>query len=290
MRIHHLNCGTLCPHGARLINGKGGLFEPGRVVCHCLLIETDDGLVLLDTGFGTEDTRNPRQLGPFFAIMRPRAEIGETALRQVEGLGFAASDVRQIVTTHLDPDHSGGLPDFPQAEVHVFGGELDAAMSPRLRDRPRYLAAHWKHNPQWIRHDGEGDEWFGFGGVRILPDLGAEVLLIPLTGHSLGHTGVAIKTGDSWLLHCGDAYFHHNEVTSPPPARPACAFSSYSTPLIASGARQTRSGFASSSRGMAKRCSCSARTTRKSWTWRKRLAPRPQREHRGTREALGALR
>ena len=69
---------------------------------------------------------------------------------QVEGLGFSATDVKQIVTTHLDPDHSGGLPDFPDAEVHVFGRELDAAMEPRLRDRPRYLPAHWKHNPQWV--------------------------------------------------------------------------------------------------------------------------------------------
>jgi hypothetical protein len=63
MRIHHLNCGTLCPHGARLINGEDGWLAPGRIVCHCLLIEVGDGLVLLDTGFGTEDTRNPRQLG-----------------------------------------------------------------------------------------------------------------------------------------------------------------------------------------------------------------------------------
>lgn len=224
MRIHHLNCGTLCPHSRRLINGEGGWLEAARVVCHCLLIEGDNGLTLLDTGFGTEDTRNPRQLGPFFAMMRPRAEIGETALKQVEGLGFAASDVRQIVTTHLDPDHSGGLPDFPDAEVHIFGAELDAAMNPRLRDRPRYLAAHWKHGPQWVRHDGEGDDWFGFGGVRILPDLGSEVLLIPLPGHSLGQCGVAVKTGEGWLLHCGDAYFHHDEVATPPACPPGLRF------------------------------------------------------------------
>jgi glyoxylase-like metal-dependent hydrolase (beta-lactamase superfamily II) len=224
MRIHHLNCGTLCPHGRRLINGEGGLLEAGRVVCHCLLIEGDDGLVLLDTGFGTEDTRNPRQLGPVFAIMRPRAEIGETALKQIEGLGFAAGDVRQIVTTHLDPDHSGGLPDFPEAEVHVFGRELEAAMHPSLRDRPRYLGVHWKHNPRWVRHEVEGDEWFGFEGVRILPGLGAEVLLVPLIGHTLGHTGVAIKTGEGWLLHCGDAYFHHDELATPPSCPPGLRF------------------------------------------------------------------
>ena len=66
MRIHHLNCGSLCPHGRRLINGDGGLFEQGTVVCHCLLIEADDGLGIVDTGFGMEDARNPRQLGALF--------------------------------------------------------------------------------------------------------------------------------------------------------------------------------------------------------------------------------
>ena len=134
MRVHHLNCGTLCPHGRRLLAGEGGLLEPAKVVCHCLLIETDDGLVLVDTGFGVEDTRDLGRLGVAFKLMRPRAELAETALKQVEALGFAAGDVRRIVATHLDPDHSGGLPDFPEAEVHVFGRELDAAMHPKLQD------------------------------------------------------------------------------------------------------------------------------------------------------------
>ena len=53
--------------------------------------------------------------------------------------------MRHIVATHLDPDHSGGLPDFPEAEVHVLAPELDAALHPSLDDRPRYRGAHWKH-------------------------------------------------------------------------------------------------------------------------------------------------
>ena len=154
--------------------------------------------------------------------MRPRA-LGETALKQVEGLGFKADDVKQIVTTHLDPTTPAACPISPRPRSTSLGA-LDAAMEPRLRDRPRYLPVHWKHNPKWVRHDGEGDEWFGFGGVRILPDLGSEVLLIPLAGHSLGHSGVAIKTGEGWLLHCGDAYFHHDEIATPPSCPPGLRF------------------------------------------------------------------
>src|ERR1035438_6539499 len=137
------------------------------MVCHCVLVEGAEGLVLIDTGFGLEDTRNPRQLGlPFITAIRPRALAAETASAQIRELGFEAGDVRHIVATHLDLDHAGGLPDFPDAEVHLLGSD-------------------------------------------------AEILLIPLPGHTLGLTGVAVKRGGNWLLHCGDAYFHHGEVETP---------------------------------------------------------------------------
>jgi glyoxylase-like metal-dependent hydrolase (beta-lactamase superfamily II) len=214
--IHHINCGTMCPRGARLLAGEGGLLASARLVCHCLLVEGAEGLVLVDTGFGLADTENPRQLGiPFTTIVRPIADSAETAISQIRELGFDPGDVRNIVTTHLDLDHAGGLPDFPEAEVHLLGSELDAAMNPGWRERARYVAAHWAHGPRWARHEAGGDEWFGFESVRILPDSDAEILLIPLLGHTLGHTGVAIKRADRWLLHCGDAYFHHGEVETP---------------------------------------------------------------------------
>ncbi len=145
--IHHLNCGTMCPHGARLLAGEGGLLEPTRMVCHCLLIEGADGLVLIDTGFGAEDVRRPRQLGlAFKALVQPQLAVAETAQAQVLARGFQPGDVRHIITTHLDLDHSGGLPDFPDAEVHLLGRELSAALRPSLRERSRYIGAHWAHN------------------------------------------------------------------------------------------------------------------------------------------------
>jgi glyoxylase-like metal-dependent hydrolase (beta-lactamase superfamily II) len=57
-----------------------------------------------------------------------------------------------------------------------------------------------------------GERWFGFEAVRQLAGLPDDLLLIPLPGHTRGHSGVAVRTGERWLLHAGDAYFFHGEV------------------------------------------------------------------------------
>ena len=139
MRIHHLNCGSLCPRGGRLFGGSGPIWSPARMCCHCLLIEGEDGLVLIDSGLGVDDIADPSRLGALFRIAaRPRLDMAETAFRQIADLGFRVSDLRHIVPTHLDLDHAGGLADFPAASVHVFAAELQAAMSPSFRERFRY--------------------------------------------------------------------------------------------------------------------------------------------------------
>jgi len=219
--IHHLGCGTMCPHGGRLISGEGSVLGKAQIICHCLLVEGSDGLVLIDTGFGLDDMRNTRQLGAIFnTLVRPQARESETAIEQVQALGFAPEDVRHILATHLDVDHAGGLPDFPDARVHVLALELQAALKPSRRERERYVAAHWAHGPKWVEHGAEGDDWFGFQSVRALPGVEPEIVFVPLFGHSRGHSGVAVKQGNRWLLHCGDAFFHRGQIATPPNCPP----------------------------------------------------------------------
>src|SRR5688572_18789462 len=131
MKIHHLSCGSLCPFGGKLVSGTGG-FTGAEIVCHCLLVETADSLVLVDTGMGLDDMRHPyRRLGvPFTAAFRVQSDPAATAIEQIRALGHDPADVRHIACTHLDLDHAGGLPDFPDAEVHVFAPELEAAVKP----------------------------------------------------------------------------------------------------------------------------------------------------------------
>jgi glyoxylase-like metal-dependent hydrolase (beta-lactamase superfamily II) len=179
-------------------------------------------LVLIDTGVGLKDIANPNpQLGRgFVTVARPRLDPDETAVRQVSRLGFQPKEVRHIIVTHLDADHAGGLPDFPDAQVHVFAPEHEAAMARRTsNERRRYRPGQWAHGPLWALHSLAGERWFGFDCVQALngnPDL----LLVPVQGHSRGNCAVAVRTAETWLLHCGDAYYFHAEMDSENPRCP----------------------------------------------------------------------
>ena len=214
MRIHHLNCGALHPP-------LGGLLF-GNMVCHCVLVETERGLVLIDSGIGLEDLARPAErIGwPLKSMLGVAPDPEITAVRQIERLGFTRRDVRHIVLTHLDFDHAGGLSDFPEAKVHVAKAEYDAAVHPtNRRDKQRYRSQQWAHNPDWTCYETRGERWNKFECVRDLEGLPPEILLVPLVGHSRGHSAVAVDTGRGWLLHAGDAYFFHAE---PRPEAPFC--------------------------------------------------------------------
>jgi len=226
MRVHHINCGTMCPMGGRLLDGKTAGLGPAHLVCHCLLIETDAGLVLVDTGFGMQDVQNPRaRLPRFFTNLNNiRFDPQDTALARVKALGFRPLDVRHVVLTHLDFDHAGGISDFPLATVHVFATEARIARERKgaLR-RLRYRPEQWSAHERWREYEVSGERWFGFEAVRDLDELPPDILLIPLAGHTLGHCGVAVQAAGGWLLHAGDAYFFRGEMDPQHPHAPAGA-------------------------------------------------------------------
>jgi len=213
VKVHYLNCGTMHPRLAPV-------FVPhqSRVPCLCLLIETGDRLVLVDSGFGTRDMEDLSRLGSMNVILNAIPDKEQPAVHQVERLGFRGEDVRDIICTHLDRDHAGGLSDFPEARVHVTTAERDAALNPSNRkERDRYRRCHFSHGPKWVTHeDISGEKWYGLECIRELTGLPPEIVLVPLHGHTRGHCGVAVDTGDGWVLHCGDAYYVKQELTKAP--------------------------------------------------------------------------
>jgi len=181
-------------------------FPHMQVIVYCLLVETSEGLLLVDTGFGTGDCTHPAGMMRLFAAyLGALLDIDETAARQVQQLGYDLEDVKHIVLTHLHLDHAGGLADFPAAQVHISCTEYEGAMHPKGLTERFYLPAHWAHGPRWSLHEGCTEQWFGFDAMRLLPGLSPDILLVPLPGHTRGHCGVAVATEGGWLFHCGDA-------------------------------------------------------------------------------------
>jgi len=223
MKIHHLNCGTMHMPTAPLVS-------------HVLLIEASDRLVLVDTGFGHDDiTDAARRLGVVRHFLRPALDTHETAVAHIAALGLHTTDVRDIVLTHLDLDHAGGLSDFPHARVHLSAAEAHAAIHhPTPRERIRYRSGQWAHHPTIVEHNAAGETWNGFSAVEPLNDICPGLLMIPLPGH----TAYAITAEDGHtVLHAGDAFFDHRALTTTRQPRVLTVFET----VVAADRKQVRS-------------------------------------------------
>lgn len=204
MRVHHLNCGTMTPRLG------------GPLVAHVLLLETPHGLVLVDTGFGLDDIAAPAaRLGPARHLLRPRLDPEETAVRQVERLGFARSEVAHVILTQIGPAHCGGLGDFPGARVHVAAPELAAALAPETGHERRRCRSLTRSRPGLLleHHPQPDARWRGFERVTVLRDVAEGIVLVTLPGHTRGGAMVAVDAGDHWVLHAGGVFLDPAGIT-----------------------------------------------------------------------------
>ena len=145
-----------------------------------LLVKTGDRVVLIDTGMG------PKAHG---VLMDSLAKAGMTPDR-----------VTDVLITHSHPDHIGGLltaegqPAFPKAVVRMTDAEW----------------ASVKANPQqadFVTAITPQIQTFA-GGAEVLPGITSVIL----KGHTPGHTGYEITSGDAKLLDIGD--MAHSVVVS----------------------------------------------------------------------------
>ncbi len=193
MTICILNCATIEPWVPRW-----------HVGTPCLLVETDQGPVLVDTGLGLHDYACPSSLVHFFRLaLRIPRDPERTALRQITRLGYRPESIRHIILTHLHFDHAGGLPDFPGAQVHLHQREYDALQRPQGWTECFYDRLDFAHGPRWVLYERPTANWQGFEAIRL--PFTPEMYLIPLFGHTRGHCGVAVRDGDDWIFQCADA-------------------------------------------------------------------------------------
>lgn len=188
---------------------------------HCVIFQIGERVILLDTGFGAREMLDPNGLLGQDALFKLGiiVDMRLTAVHRLKAKGIHPEQVTDIILTHLDNDHAGGLYDFPNATVHLANEELDAFDG--LKPRGPYKPYQISHRTKFQTYEKSGETWFGLEARSLkLPDV-LDAKLIPLPGHTAGHCGVAFRDGEKWSLHAGDAYFDTNiNFLEPPPGLP----------------------------------------------------------------------
>jgi glyoxylase-like metal-dependent hydrolase (beta-lactamase superfamily II) len=172
----------------------------------CLLVEHDDGLVLVDTALGNKE--NPKFLGIYG--VENSGEIGATILDDaIVKTGFTASDIKYVINTHLHFDHAGGntrvettlgtgvhppVLGFPNATYVVQKGDLEFARKRNERTQASYL--HPNFEPV-----AEAGRWrLVDGAAEVLPGIS----VLPTPGHVPFHQSILVQSGGEAVCFVGD--------------------------------------------------------------------------------------
>lgn len=170
-----------------------------------LLVEHDDGLVLIDTGLGNKE---PEKFRDIYGVENQGAE-GRTALEDALAvLGHRPEDVKIVVDTHLHFDHAGGntciapddaerrvRPAFPNARYVIHRREFEFASHANERTQGSYFERNWRP----VVEAGQADFRDGPAG-EIVP--GIRVLVTP--GHTPWHWSVLIERQGETLFYPAD--------------------------------------------------------------------------------------
>jgi glyoxylase-like metal-dependent hydrolase (beta-lactamase superfamily II) len=162
---------------------------------NCLLIQTPDNKILVDTGIGEKLKER------FKDIYRVERDFG--LIEVLHRRGIEPEDIDKVINTHLHFDHCGGntvkkggksVPTFPNAQYIIQRQEWYDAIHPNERTKASYLKENFvplEENDQLLLVDGEQEV---SKGVKV----------IVTNGHTQGHQSVLIESNGSKAIYFGD--------------------------------------------------------------------------------------
>ena len=181
---------------------------------HTYVLRTKHRTILFDTCCGNHKDRGG--VYPFHMVDTPYLE-------NLAALGCRPEDVDYVMCSHLHVDHIGWntrlqngkwVPTFPNAKYLVSRDEA-AYWEAAVRDKTEvpFGIAAYEDSVAPVIAAGQFMVVEGKDGVAAL--LGDEFQLYPLVGHTPGHTGLWIESGQSRALLVGDAMHSPIQILHP---------------------------------------------------------------------------
>jgi glyoxylase-like metal-dependent hydrolase (beta-lactamase superfamily II) len=151
-----------------------------------VLLQTDGGWLLLDTGFNTALIRDPALYRRFFPSVEYKPVLpgrGEPIEEGLAAVGVDIGDIHAVALSHLHHDHSGGLKLFAgRVPVHAQRRELEYGMSPGPGPEQHAMAR--------IDYDDPTIDWQLADGQSVIAP---GVTVIPTYGHTPGHQSFLVE-------------------------------------------------------------------------------------------------
>ena len=162
---------------------------------NCLLIQSPQGTILVDTGIGTKESDT----------LKERYGLASSRLiRSLRAYGVAPRDVNLVVLTHLHFDHSGGntkrdssgrvVPTFPRAKYLMQRACWEDANAPNERHHDAF------HPDDFVPLMERGLIQLLDGDAELVP----HVWVRHTGGHARGHQIVTIEGGSERVAFLGD--------------------------------------------------------------------------------------
>lgn len=175
-----------------------------RQETNCLLVETGQHRILIDTGYGSKLAEKQRTI--------LAAEPGNPLCENLHRLGTAPEEIDLVILSHLHFDHAGGAttldqggrprPTFPHAQYVVQRREWMLATA----ELPELEGAYQLENLLPLRDSGQLR--LIDGSVEIVAQLHA----ILTGGHTPGHQAILIEEGNEAAVYLGDLCPSHHHL------------------------------------------------------------------------------
>ena len=172
------------------------------------LVNTGRQLILIDAGAG---------------VWWGGGALGRLA-GSLRSAGYTPEEIDLVLVTHLHSDHIGGLTTkdgnrvFPNAEIRVAKAESDFWLSPEIAAKAPKEAQEFFQSAQGIAAPYiKAGKWRTFSDSEQIVD---GMQIVPLRGHTPGHTGYEFSSQGKKILFWGDivhaqrVQLHHPEVTA----------------------------------------------------------------------------